>query len=330
MALFMISKINYYDDYDKYLLFIKNLLCYFYSANYVYGGITMEQALLVFLTVAEQKNFTRAAELLHMTQPAVSNYINTLEKSMDIKLLERTNKYVKLNKAGEIVYHHAKDILGLYTRMENLLDDLKHTASGILTIGSSYTYGEYILPYKIATLLNDYPLLNPTVTIRNSNEIIDLMLHHQIDVGIIEGETDNEDIRVTPIGCDNLSIVVSNQHFYNRKTISTERLIQETWIVREEGSGTREMQEKGFKVLGFYPKKIITLGSTQVIKESIQAGLGISILSHSTIKSELELGKLKILEIDKFPITRNFSLVTPNAKFQAKATQVFTELLMKK
>ncbi|WP_383440704.1 LysR family transcriptional regulator, partial [Streptomyces sp. NPDC057695] len=101
----------------------------------------MDQSLHVFVTVAEQKNFTRAAEILHMTQPAVSSYIQNLERSMDIKLLERTNKFVRLNKAGEIVYHHAKNILGLYTRMENLLVELKHTASGILSIGSSYTYG---------------------------------------------------------------------------------------------------------------------------------------------------------------------------------------------
>lgn len=290
----------------------------------------MDQALLVFITVAEQQNFTRAAEILHMTQPAVSNYIQTLERSMDTKLLERTNKYVRLNRAGEIVYHHAKDILSLYTRMENLLDDIKHTASGTLSIGSSFTYGEYILPHKIATLLKAYPLLNPNITIRNTNEIIDLMMHHQIDVGIIEGDMKNERVKITPFALDSLSIIVaSNHHLVTIKEIDPLELSQETWLVREEGSGTREMQEKGFKQLDFYPKKLMTFGSTQVIKESIEAGLGISLLSHTAIKNELELGKLELLDIKGFPITRNFSLVTPNVKFQTKATEVFVELLVK-
>ncbi|MGJ7910798.1 LysR family transcriptional regulator [Neobacillus sp. LXY-1] len=289
----------------------------------------MDQALHVFITVAEQQNFTRAAEILHMTQPAVSSYIQNLEKSLNIKLLERTNKFVRLNKAGEIVYHHAKNILGLYTRMENLLDDLKHTASGTLSIGSSYTYGEYILPHKIAALLKTYPQLNPTIMIRNSNEIIELVLHHQIDVGIIEGELKTEKLKITPFAYDHLSIIAAPSHsLFNKDKISSFDLSQETWLIREEGSGTREMQEKGFQRLNFYPKNVMTFGSTQVIKEAIEAGLGISLLSHSAIKNELQLGKLKLLEIEGFPMMRNFSLVTPNVKFQTKATEVFVELLV--
>lgn len=106
----------------------------------------MDQALEVFVTVVEKGNFTRAAEELLMTQPAVSQYIRALERSLGTRLLDRSNKYVRLNKAGEIVYHHAKEILGLYTRMNTLVDDVMHRASGDLSIGSSYTFGEYLLP----------------------------------------------------------------------------------------------------------------------------------------------------------------------------------------
>ncbi|PLS02421.1 LysR family transcriptional regulator [Neobacillus cucumis] len=289
----------------------------------------MDQSLTVFIIVAEQRNFTRAAEILHMTQPAVSNYIQTLERTLDTKLLERTNKYVRLNKAGDIVYHHAKEILSLYTRMENLLDDLKHTASGTLTIGSSFTYGEYILPHKIAKLLNVYPLLKPNIIIRNTNDIIDLMMQQQIDVGIIEGEMKNNKVNIKPFALDRLSIIVPSNHpLLAKKEIDPLELIEETWLVREEGSGTKEMQEKGFKQLGFTPKKIMEFGSTQVIKESIEAGLGISLLSHSAIRKELELGKLMVLDIEGFPITRNFSLVTPNVTFQTKASEVFKKLII--
>jgi len=291
----------------------------------------MDQSLHVFITVVEQQNFTRAAEILHMTQPAVSSYIQNLERAMNVKLLERTNKFVRLNKAGEIVYQHAKDISRLYTRMENLVDDLKHSASGTLSIGSSYTYGEYILPHKIAYLLKSYPQLNPNIIIKNSNEIIELVMHNQIDVGIIEGEIKNEKVKITPFASDHLSITTASNHYLlNSEKISSFDLSQETWLIREEGSGTREMQEKFFKRLDFYPKKFMILGSTQAIKESIEAGLGISLLSHSVIKNELELGKLKFLDIEGFSIKRNFSLVTLIVKFQTRATEVFVELLVKK
>lgn len=290
----------------------------------------MDQALKVFITVVEQKNFTRAAEILHMTQPAVSNYIQTLERSLGTTVLERTNKYVRLNRAGEIVYHHAKDILSLYSRMENLLGDLKYTASGTLSIGASFTYGEYILPHNIAKLLKIYPSIQPNIIINNTNKIINLMMDHQIDVGIIEGEIKEDKLKILPLAIDYLSIIVGSNHpLLNEKEIDPLDLSKETWLVREEGSGTREMQEKGFKQLGFSPKKIMVLGSTQVIKESIEAGLGISLLSHSAIGNELELGRLKLLKINGFPISREFSLITPNVKFQTKATKVFVEFLVK-
>lgn len=291
----------------------------------------MDQALYVFITVAEQQNFTRAAEMLHMTQPAVSNHIQSLERSLNIKLLERTNKYVRLNKAGEIVYHHAKDILNLHTRMNNLLDDLKNTVSGTLSIGASYTYGEYVLPYKLSTLLQSFPLLNPNITIRNTNEIVDLLIHHKIDVGIIEGHIANQRLKIIPFEEDQLSIIAASNHpLLSKPSISLMDLCQERWLVREVGSGTREMQQKCFKQLNFYPKNIMTLGSTQVIKESIEAGLGISLLSHLTIKKELSLGRLALVNISGFPMTRHFSLVTPDVKFQTKATEIFIRLLINK
>lgn len=107
----------------------------------------MDQQLQVFVTVVEKQNFSRAAEELHMTQPAVSQYIRTLETNVGTRLLERSNKYVHLNKVGEIVYHHAKEILGLYTKMQRLVDDVTNVANGPISIGASYTFGEYVLPH---------------------------------------------------------------------------------------------------------------------------------------------------------------------------------------
>lgn len=289
----------------------------------------MDQSLFVFITVAEEANFTRAAEALHMTQPAVSNHIQSLEKEMGVKLLERTNKYVRLNKAGEVVYHHAKQILSLYTRMGNLLDDLSNKASGDLSIGSSYTFGEYILPHLISQLHETYPLIRPSITIENSRHIIDSVIHHQLDVGIIEGgDFDDERVRIIPFLEDKMSVVTSPTHsLLKNERINASDLEQETWIVREEGSGTRALQDTAFKKMEIQPEKLMTFGSTQVIKESIEAKLGLSLLSETAMRKELKWGTLSLLQLPGFPMKRLFSWVVPDALYHTKATEIFLSLL---
>jgi DNA-binding transcriptional LysR family regulator len=288
----------------------------------------MDQHLLVFVTVADKQNFSRAAEMLHMTQPAVSQYIHSLENAMGTKLLERNNKFVRLNKAGQIVYHHAKEILGLYDKMQGLVDDLTNNASGHLSIGASYTFGEYVLPHIIAKLRQQFPLIKPTITIGNTHEIEDLVNSNKIDLGIVEGEVKHKKLIVEVIAKDYMFVIVSANHpLARRENPKPKDLLEETWIVREEGSGTREATEGMFAKFHFFPKNIMEFGSTQIIKESVEAGLGISLLSQRVIHKELALQKLQKVKIEGFPITRNFFLITPSTEFQTKATSVFIQLL---
>ncbi|VBB09149.1 transcription regulator hth lysr [Lucifera butyrica] len=286
----------------------------------------MDQPLLVFVTVAEQKNFTRAAEQLHMTQPAVSQYIKTLERMVGTKLLERSNKYVRLNKAGIIVYHHAKEILGQYARMQCLVDDLMHTASGLLSLGASYTFGEYVLPHVIAGLHAQYPLIKPRITIGNTKEIAELVLNHQLDVGIVEGGLQRENLYVEPFAEDVMYVVAAADHpLAQQEQVSAAELTEATWIVREVGSGTREATEKMFAALQLTPADLLEFGSTQIIKESVEAGIGITLLSYWAIRKELSRGGLRRLAVRGIPVVRSFSLVTPATRFYTKATQIFLE-----
>lgn len=291
----------------------------------------MEHQLLVFITVVERQNFSRAAEELHMTQPAVSQYIQALERTVRAKLLERSNKYVRLTKAGEIVYHHAREIVGLYTRMQNLVEDLQHTASGLLSIGASYTYGEYVLPHRIALLRANYPMITPAITIHNTKEIARMVVSHQLDVGIIEGEykPENEKVTVESFAEDVMHVVVPAQHrFAGRTEVDAADLCDEIWIVRETGSGTREVTERFFRMLPRMPLNLMEFGSTQIIKESVEAGLGISLLSDWAIRKELVLGTLYKLNVAGVPpVTRHFSLVTQSTPFQTKALEVFLQIL---
>ncbi len=263
-----------------------------------------------------------------MTQPAVSQYIRTFEDNIGVRLLERTNKYVRLNKAGEIVYHHAKEIVGLYTKMQNLVDDLANKASGPLSIGASYTFGEYVLPRIIANLVKNYPDIQPTVTIGNTNDIAGLVSMHQIDVGIVEGHFKEKQLSVEEFAEDSMVVVASSNHALAQKkdNVNLRNLEQETWIVREKGSGTREATEKMFHRIGISPVKLMNFGSTQPIKEVVEAGLGITLLSQWAVQKELRNGDLKILDIKALPFTRQFSILT-KTPFQTKALEVFIDLL---
>ncbi|MEC2159509.1 LysR family transcriptional regulator [Virgibacillus halodenitrificans] len=290
----------------------------------------MDQHLKIFLTVAEMQNFSRAAEEHHMTQPAVSQYIRTFEEMIGTRLLERNNKYVRLNKAGEIVYHHGKEILGLYTKMQNLVDDLTNKASGRLYIGASYTFGEYVLPRIISNLQDIYPDIHPEITIGNTMKISDLVATNQLDVGIVEGQFIDKKLIAEELAEDAMVVVASVNHPLAKKKGEIVRadLQRETWVVREEGSGTREATEKVFRQFHLSPEKLMNFSSTQLIKESVEVGLGISLLSQWTIQKELKNDDLKILDVAGLPLQRKFSIVT-NSRFQTKALEVFLSILRK-
>ncbi|GAA4706491.1 LysR family transcriptional regulator [Brevibacillus fulvus] len=288
----------------------------------------MDQQLLIFVTVAERQNFSRAAEELHMTQPSVSQYVQALERSLGTRLLDRNNKYVRLTKAGEIVYHHAKEILHLSARMRNMVDELINVPSGELSIGASYTFGEYVLPHAIARLRETYPLIKPSIIIHNTTEIVELVVKRELDVGIVEGDYRHEKAVFEPFGDDQMYLIVSANHRLAQKpNLSAGDLQGETWIVREKGSGTREATEKMFASLSLSPAHIMEFGSNQIIKESVEAGLGISFLSYYAIRKELLLGTLHLLPYPGIPITRTFSLVTQANALQTKALAVFLDLL---
>lgn len=289
----------------------------------------MDQQLLVFVTVAELGNFTKAAEKLHMTQPAVSQYVQSIERNYGMKLLERSNKFVRLNKPGEIVYYHAKEILSLYIKIENLLDDLSKQPKGPLKIGASYSYGEYVLPNLIAKLHEAYPDISPTITIGNTKEVAELVSKNQLDIGIIEGWYNDSQLQIETFADDAMYIVTSANHplANRREEVEFTDLEKETWIVREEGSGTREATEKLFKQLSISPENFMVFGSTQLIKESVEAGLGITLLSQWTFRKEEKLSLLKTLPMKGTPFKRKFSIVYKKAAYITKALEVFIELL---
>ena len=288
----------------------------------------MDQHLLTFVTVCEKKNFTRAAESLHLTQSAVSLEIKNLEAKYGVKLLDRTNKYVRLTKAGEILYFHAKEIVNLHEKAQRLIEDLSFTSSGPLVIGSSYTFGEYALPRIIANFVNEYPKVTPSINIRNTKRVIDQVLQREIDVGIIEGTAEHPDLTIHPFAQDEMVVIVPHNHRLSQyKEIDAAKLASETWILREKGSGTREMTDRILSTIGLSPESVMEFGSSQIIKESVESGLGISAISEWAIRKEVTYGTLIPLRIKDQSFKRNMYYVTHASQFQTKATELFIDFL---
>lgn len=262
-----------------------------------------------------------------MTQPAVSQYIRTLEERMGIKLLERSNKYVYLSKAGEIVYSYAKEIMALYDNMRDQVNDLSQSPSGELKIGASYTFGEYVLPHVISQTLHYYPDIKPNVTIDNTEEIMHLVETRQLDIGIVEGKVSHKSIKKTIFAEDSMVIVASPSHpLAQLSYVTTEQLALQNWIVREHGSGTREAMDKVFKLLAIEPHKLLHYSSTQPIKTSVESGIGLSVLSTWAIKKELARNELIIINTEKLPLQRSFAYLE-HSSLRTKALQAFIDIM---
>lgn len=288
----------------------------------------MDQNLLTFVTVIEKESFTKAAEELFISQSAVSLQIKSLEKKYRVKLFDRTNKYIRLTKAGEILYVHAKEIMKQYNKAERLIDDLFFKASGPLYIGSSYTFGEYVLPEMIAQFKDIYPDIIPNISIRNSKRIAEQVLQQEIDIGILEGKVEHTDLAVQSFAQDEMAVIVPATHrLADQDEVEFSELIDETWILREKGSGTREVTDRVFLEHEFHPTAIMEFGSSQVIKEAVQRGLGISIISEWLIINKIKYGDLVSLKIKNYPIKRRIHFVTNNAQLPTKATELFMSFL---
>lgn len=289
----------------------------------------MDINLKVFITVAEQRSFTNAARLLHLTPPAVSLRIKNLEKKLEIELFNRTNKHVQLTKAGEILYKNAKKLLVQYTHTLHLLEELKSSPTGPLTIGAAYTFGEYFLPNILHAFCKLYPKIEPNIIIQNSNNIISLIENHEIDLGIIvENKDQKSQFDITLYSEDEMVLVVPKNHFilYQNK-LDLNLLENETWILREKGSGTRDVANLLFSQLDIKPKKIMSFGSSQTIKGSVELGMGISYLSEFIVRKEVSLGLLKTIKLERYPNKGQFYIIKMREKTPSIATKLFLDYL---
>ena len=273
-------------------------------------------ALKTFITLAELNNFTKTAELLHISQPSVSLHIKNLEKEFQTTLFIRSPKSVQITHTGQILYERAKQILATYAAAKEEIVAHYHDIQGTLIIGASFTIGEYVLPPILVRLQQQFPQLELQIIIGNTEEIIQLAKLLQIDIGLIEGQSNDQELIIHPFMQDELFIVAPSNHpLTKRSSITISELQQQNWVAREPGSGTRIYLEHLFRTCSLQVKSLLTISSNQGIKESVIQGLGLSLLSGCVIEREIKNGDLAILPLKGQHFTRTFSyLYSPTMK----------------
>ncbi|GAB7386359.1 selenium metabolism-associated LysR family transcriptional regulator [Bacillaceae bacterium] len=272
--------------------------------------------LKVFHTLAEKRNFSETAKLLHMSQPSVTLQIKALEEKFNAKLFERTTKQVELTEAGKILYHHTSKILHLLHLAEKEIALLVQTVHGELKIGASLTTGEYVLPKALGLFKKEYPKVKLLLEITNSEHIVQRILDDLLHLGFIEAPIFHPQLVVTPFMDDELVVIASRTAppslIGERYEITVDELKEVPMILREPGSGTRRVMEDALREQQIDPASlniVLELGSTEAIKAAVESGLGISIISRSAIKKEEALGTLREVRIKNVSIRRSLYTV---------------------
>lgn len=243
--------------------------------------------------VAVKKNFSETAKALHMSQPSVSLQIRQLEDSLSTQLFNRTTKKVYLTPSGELLFKSAKIILKQINDTKKELQHLSESIQVNLIIGASLTIGEYILPYLFGNFKQKYPNVNIVLKIYNSQQIVEKLYDGEINLGFIESMISYPEFVQDTFLEDEL-IIISSGH--TSADISIEDLSKMPFILREEGSGTRQVIEETLRKNNLNPTKLIVvleLENTESIKSAVESGMGISILSKVAVQKELSLKTLK-------------------------------------
>lgn len=285
-----------------------------------------DRRLQVFHAVAKHRSFTKAAETLFMTQPAVTFQIKQLEEQFNVRLFERGHGQISLTDAGQVVFEYAERILSLSSELDARMKDLTGDVAGVLLIGASMTIADYLLPQVLGEFKSRYPSVVPRLLVANSETVQNQVAEHTLDLGFIEGESLLPSL-VTEVCCeDELQLVCAPSHpLAKSKAVTPELLAQHAYISREPGSGTREVADRYLQKAGAAPDSVhpvMELGSPEALKGLVSTGYGFAIMSRATVAKETRLGELVGIPFSP-RMVRNLSAVYPKQKFHPKMLASF-------
>lgn len=289
--------------------------------------LTLRQ-LQVFASVARHLNHSRAAEELYLSQPAVSMQIKQLEQNVGLPLFEQVGKQLHLTEAGREMLHYSLSITQQLAEMEEVFNAMKGLEYGHLNI-SVVSTANYFMPQLLAKFIQAHPKIQVSLHVANRDAVIKQLTENVADLAIMGQPPEGTDMLAEAFMQNPLVVIAAPTHPLARsKKIQAKQLAKETFLLREQGSGTRGVVERFFASHHLHLPAHMSMDTNEAIKQSVQAGMGIGIISRHGIELELETKRLVVLDVEYFPIVRHWHIVYRKDKRPSVAAQEFERFLL--
>lgn len=288
------------------------------------------QQLRILKAVATEKNFTKAAAVLYLSQPSLSKQIKTLEKNLDTLLVNRERNKVSLTESGKVLFHYSERILALCEESCRALIDLKNGDRGNLTVGASQTIGTYLMPRILALFAQNYPQIDLKVEVNSTRIIAKNIINREIDIAVVGGEISDDlkkNLTIRPFVYDELSLIISKSHpFAKKRNINKEDLYCLDFITLNSNSTIKKFIDNILiqnQIETKQLKTILQLNSIEGIKTAVSLGLGAAFVSSSAIEKEIKLQTIGIIKIENIRINRKLSIISNPECYKSKAFKFF-------
>jgi DNA-binding transcriptional LysR family regulator len=292
-------------------------------------GLTIRQ-LQVFVCAARHLSFARAAEELHLTQPAISMQVKELESVVGLPLFDRGGRRIGLTTPGEYFLVHARRMLAALKDAADTMARMKGVESGRLTIGIVST-AKYFVPRLLAEFRREHPAIELRLEVGNRQVLVGQLQNNEVDLAIMGTPPRELDTRAEPFAANPLVMIAAPEHPLTRLSqVPAALLGNEVFLVREPGSGTRASMEIFLKERRIHPATMVEMPSNETIKQAVMADMGVSMLSMHTIGLELRAGVIKMLEVDGLPLLRRWHVVNMSAKLLSPAAEAFRYFILEK
>ncbi len=262
----------------------------------------------VFLTAAQTQNFSETARQLHMTQPAVSMQIQSLEQRLGVNLFERSGRRIQLSEAGETLMPMARELVSMSLRIEEAIKSLGGEVVGHLKLGCSTTAGKYILPQLIARFRRMHPRVQVTVYTSGRDQVMDMLCDGMTHISVVSSLVNCRDAEFQPFFIDRAVLIVPVDHpWANRSSIKPQELCEVDFILRDDTAGTRQVMAEGLTEHGIHLDDlnvVMELGNAEAIEMAVEEGIGVSIVSRLVAQRGIDLGRIRMLEIEELNLER--------------------------
>ena len=284
--------------------------------------------LAAFHAVAEAGSVTLGAERLMVSQPAVSKQVKELERALQTRLFDRWAKGVRLTASGEVLADYARRVFGLLAEAEAAMADASAMRRGSLAVGASPTLGTYLLPRALVYFRRRFPGVSLRLEVENSHVLRGRLLDGSLDLGLTEADVSWPDLETRVLMQDELVPIAPPRHPLARKrNVTPEMLCREPFVVRDTGSATRSLVERSLAAAGHAITPVLSLGSTEAVKQAVAAGMGVAMVSRLAVAGDVAAGRLVVLKVNGLTVRRPVYDVRPRGRSESKAAAAFRCIL---